>query len=191
MEHGASRTDATASALAPCKINMLIKAADLAARDVQHIDAWHIRIARDTHAIRSVGLALSKRLPSADIRAHIAKYVCRSDLRELHRRLCYLKTQAYHVLSKKPLWHCVSDADAEGDPCHQMIRVYAHSIRGLHRPKLFHLRHSLKMHRRVNQKAFCYKRVEWATKSLETCESTCSVAISNDHPLSSMLKRMP
>jgi len=191
MEHGASRTDATAFALAPCRINMLIKAADLAARGVQHIDAWHIRIAEDTNAIRSVGLALGKRLPSADVRAHIAEYVCRTDLRELHRKLCYVKTHAYHVLSKKPFWHCVFDADAEGDPCHQMIRVYAHSIRGLHRPKLFHLRHTLKLHRRVSQRAFCHKRVEWATKSLEICEATCNVAISNDHPLSSMLQCMP
>ena len=38
MEHGASRTDATAFALAPCRINMLIKAADLATRDVDVLD---------------------------------------------------------------------------------------------------------------------------------------------------------
>ena len=105
--------------------------------------------------------------------------------------MCYVKTQAYHVLSKKPFWHYVFDADAEDDPCHQMIRVYANSIRGLHRPKLFHLRHALKLHRRVSQKAFCHKRVEWATKSLGICESTCNVAIPNDHPLSSMLQCMP
>ena len=170
---------------------MLIKAADLAARDVQHIDAWHIRIAGDTNAIRSVGLAMGKRLPSADLRAHVAEYVCGIDLRELHHKLCYAKTHAYHVLSKKPFWHFVFHASADHDPCHQMIRVYASCIRGLHRPKLLHLRRALKAHRRVSQKAFCHKRVEWAAKSLEICESTCNVAISNDHPLSSILQCMP
>ena len=190
MEQGICRTDATSFALAPCRINMLIKAADLATRGVDVLDVWHIRVAGDTNAIRAVGLALGKRLPSADVRAHIAEYVCRTDLRQLHRQLCYVKTHAYHVLSKKPFWQFVFDANAEDDPCHQMIRVYANSIRGSHRPKLLHLRHALRLHRRVSQKAFCHTRVKWATKSLDICESTCKVDISNDHPLSSVLQCM-
>jgi hypothetical protein len=191
MELGPSRTDATAFAFGPCKINMLIKATDLATRDLEILDVWHIRLAADTDAIRSVGLAFGKRLPSADVRAHIAEYACATDLCELHRRLCHVKSNAYHVLSKQPFWHCVFDADAEDDTCHQMIRIYAHAIRGLHRPKLFHLKHTLKMHRRVSQRSFCHRRVRWAGKSIDICEATCGVTISNEHPLSSMLQSLP
>ena len=192
MEFGHCRADATSFALAPCKINMLIKAADLATRDVNVLDLWRIRLAADTDAIISVGLAFSKRLPSADIRAHVADYVYATDLRELHRRLCYVKSHAYHVLSKQPFWHRVFDADTENDnTCHQMTRVYLNSIHGFHRPKLLHLRHTLKLHRRVSQRSFCHRRARWATKSIDICEASSHVTMSNDHPLSSMLQCLP
>ena len=192
MELGNCRTDATSFALAPCKINMLIEATDLATRDVAVLDVWHARVAADTDAICSVGLAFAKKLPSADIRAHVAEFACATDLRELHRRLCHVKTHAYHTLSKQPFWHCIFSADADDDtPCAQMIRVYAQSIRGLHRPKLLNLRHNLKLHRRVSQRAFCHKRARWATKSIDVCEASCGVSISNDHRLSTMLQCLP
>ena len=181
----------TAFASLPRKINMLIKAADLVTRDLDVMDLFDIRLAADTNAIRSVGLAFGKKLSSADVRAHIAEYVCGTDLRELHRRLCYVKSGAYHVLSKQPFWQCVFDLDNEDDACQQMIRVYKHAIRDSHRPKLFHLRRTLKMHRRVSQRSFCHKRVLWTTKSIDICEATCGVTISNDHPLSSMLQCLP
>ena len=186
------RTDATAFALVPRKTDMLIKATDLATRDIDVIDAYQIQIAGDTNAIRSVALALGKRLPSADVRAQIAEYVCATDLRELHRRLCYVKSNAYHVLSKREFWHCVIGAASdEDDIVNQMVRVYAIHMRRLHRPKLFHLRYALKLHRRVGQRSFCHNRVRWAAKSLDICESACNVKISNDHPLSCMLQCCP
>ena len=192
MDLGNCRADATSFALAPRRVNMLIEATDLATRDIHVLDVWHIRVAMDTNAIRSVGLALGKRLPSADIRAHVAEYACATDLRELHRRLCYVKSRAYHVLSKQPFWHCVLGADAGDEtPCDQMLRVYAKSIRGLHRPKLLHLRHALKMHLRVSHRSFCHRRARWATKSIEICEASCGVTLSNDHPLSTMLQCLP
>ena len=192
MELGNSRTDATSFALVPCKIHMLIEATDLAMRDIDVLDAWHIRVALDTNVIRSIGLVFAKRVPSADVRAHIADYACATDLRQLHRRLCHVKSHAYHVLSKQPFWHCVLGADGGDDtPCSQMIRVYANSIRGLHRPKLLHLRHTLRVHLRVSHKSFCHRRAGWATKSIEVCEASCGVNISNDHPLSTMLQGLP
>ena len=192
VELGPRRADATSFALTPCRISMLIEAADLVTRDVHVLDVWHMRVAADTHGIRSVGLAFGKRLPSADIRAHIADYVCASDLRELHRRLCYVKSQTYHMLSKPPFWQFVFDTSNETDACHQMIRVYANAVRGSHRPKLLHLRHTLRLHRHVSKRSFCHKRAMWATKSIDMCEASCGVNISNsDHPLSSMLQCLP
>ena len=192
MELGDCMADATSFALVPCKIHMLIEATDLAIRDVDVLDAWHIRVAMDTNIIRSVGLVFAKSLPSADVRAHITDYACATDLRQLHRRLCHVKSHAYHVLSKRPFWHCVPGANPEDDtPCNRMIRVYAKSLRGLHRPKLLHLRHALRLHRRVSKRAFCNKRAWWAAKSIDACEASCGVALYNDHPLSTMLKGLP
>ena len=57
MDLGNCRADATSFALAPRRVNMLIEATDLATRDIHVLDVWHIRVAMDTNAIRSVGLA--------------------------------------------------------------------------------------------------------------------------------------
>ena len=173
--------------LASSRLQALVRATGLVTKDLETIDLWHIKVKTDTNFIRSVGCSLRKRLPS-DVRAHIAEFAC-SDLRELHRSLCSVKSKCYHVLSKPMFWHFVYDPDAD-DTCHQMIGVHVHSVRAFHQPNLSYLKDALRAHRRVAATSFCHRRAEWCDRSVEICTKAGRASISNDHPLRDMLQML-
>ena len=121
------------------------------------IQCWAKRFAEDTRDLCQCEAAIGH-FP-ATIRGSIYEFIC-DDVWRLYMHLIAVKRLGYHTLEQPVFWYPAEDFQEDHDGISvraQLVGVYSHILKHLHKPKLLSLKRRLVKHER-------FVKENWAMK---------------------------